>query len=385
MAREFIVPGRIITGAGALKDALPFLCRMGKKALIVTGPHVGKLGGVRELRAGLENAGTASAVFSQITGEPTDQMIYAGLKVYQEEGCDFLIGFGGGSPLDSMKAIAVLSVTGGSISDFMGKVIDAKLPPMAAIPTTAGTGSETTQFTIITDTEKDIKMLLKGPCLMPDLAIVDPAFTLSAPKGITAATGLDALTHATEAYTSRKAQPMSDTFALSAVKRIFQYLPRAYADGSDVKAREEMSLAAFEAGVAFNNASVTLIHGMSRPIGALFHVPHGISNAMLLPTCFAFALDGAQSRFADMARAIGKASEEDSDGAAAEAFLEAIREICGVCEIPTLEAYGIDREKFFASVEKMAADAIASGSPANTAKAVTEADVRKLYAQLWEA
>ena len=178
---------------------------------------------------------------------------------------------------------------------------------------------------------------------------------------------------------------MSDTFALSAVKRIFQYLPRAYADGSDVKAREEMSLAAFEAGVAFNNASVTLIHGMSRPIGALFHVPHGISNAMLLPTCFAFALDGAQSRFADMARAIGKASEEDSDGAAAEAFLEAIREICGVCEIPTLEAYGIDREKFFASVEKMAADAIASGSPANTAKAVTEADVRKLYAQLWEA
>ncbi|MDO5423235.1 MAG: iron-containing alcohol dehydrogenase [Eubacteriales bacterium] len=384
MAREFLMPARIFTGSGALDAAIPYLCRMGKKALIVTGPHVVKLGGVAKLQEQLKAGGVESAIFSNITGEPTDLMINEGLSVYQAEACDFLIGFGGGSPLDSMKAIAVLSVTGGHISDFMGKVIEADLPPMAAIPTTAGTGSETTQFTIITDTEKDIKMLLKGPCLMPDLAIVDPAFTLSAPKGITAATGLDALTHATEAYTSRKAQPMSDTFALSAIKRIFTYLPKAYADGSDEKAREEMSLAAFEAGAAFNNASVTLIHGMSRPIGALFHVPHGISNAMLLPTCFAYALDGALDRFADMARAIGKATAEDRDQAAAEKFLEAICEICAVCEIPTLAAYGIDREKFFASMEKMAADAIASGSPANTIKPVTEADVLRMYEQLWK-
>lgn len=383
MAREFIIPARVITGAGALEDAMPYLAKMGKKALIVTGPHLAKLGGTKKLAAGLSAAGVASCVFSDIGGEPTDTMVDAGLKVYKEEGCDFLVAMGGGSPLDTMKAIAVLSAAGGSISDFMGKVIDEKLPPMAAIPTTAGTGSEATQFTVITDTKKDIKMLLKGACLIPDLAIVDPAFTVSSPKGITAATGLDALTHATEGYTSRRATPLTDTFALDAIRRIFTYLPRAYKDGNDLEAREQMSLAAFEAGVVINNSSVTLIHGMSRPIGALFHVPHGISNAMLLPTGFAFALDGALPRFADMARAIGRAAETDSDAAAAEKFLEAVKEICAVCEVPTLAEYGIDKEKFFANMEKMAADAVASGSPANTRKAVTESDVIGMYRRLW--
>lgn len=173
---------------------------------------------------------------------------------------------------------------------------------MVAIPTTSGTGSEATQLSIITNTEKDIKMLLKGAVLMPDIAIDDPAFTLTAPKSVTAATGLDALCHASEAYTSRKSQPLTDEFAISAIKKIFKYLPICYNDGSNVEARAQMSLAAFEAGVAFNNASVTVIHGMSRPIGALFHVPHGISNAMLLSACFSYVYDGAYGRFADMAR-----------------------------------------------------------------------------------
>ena len=210
------------------------------------------------------------------------------LECYRSNGCDFLIALGGGSPIDAMKAIGSVVSNGGCINDYYGKIIDKPTPPMIAVPTTSGTGSEATQFTIITNTQADIKMLLKGAVLMPDLAIDDPAFTLTAPQSVTAATGLDALCHAAEAYTSRMAQPLTDEFALSAVKRIFKYLPICYNEGQNIKAREQMSLAALEAGIAFNNASVTIIHGMSRPIGALFHVPHGISNAMLMYECFSY-------------------------------------------------------------------------------------------------
>ena len=176
-------------------------------------------------------------------------MINKGLELYKENGCDFLVALGGGSPIDSMKAIAALVANGGNISDYMGKIIGGELPTTVAIPTTAGTGSEATQFTIITDTQNDVKMLLKGAVLMPDYAIIDPQFTMTAPPKITAATGLDALTHAAEAYTSKLAQPLSDTFALSAIKRIFKYLPVAFHDGKNVEAREQMSIAALEAGM----------------------------------------------------------------------------------------------------------------------------------------
>ncbi|MDO4296566.1 MAG: iron-containing alcohol dehydrogenase [bacterium] len=384
MGREFIMPEQIVTGAQALETAKTKFGTLGSKALIVTDEVMRQLGNLDVLTKVLEEEGIAYEVFAGISGEPTDVMIEAGLAAYQSTGCDFLIALGGGSPIDSMKAIAALAANGGSISDYMGKVIGGKLPPMAAIPTTAGTGSEATQFTIITDTKKDIKMLLKGAVLMPNLAIIDPQFTMTAPPKITAATGLDALTHAMEAYTSRKAQPLSDVFALSAVKRIFTYLPTAFHEGSNGKAREQMSIAALEAGIAFNNASVTIVHGMSRPIGALFHVAHGISNAMLLKECFSFALDGAYERFGIMGREIGVADEKDSDEAASKKFLEAVIGICKELEIPTLAEYGIDKEAFFAVMDKMAEDALASGSPANTQKEVGLEDVKQIYRNLWK-
>ena len=265
----------------------------------------------------------------------------------------------------------------------MGKVIDVEMPPMVAIPTTAGTGSEATQFTIITDTKKDIKMLLKGKVLIPTLAIIDPQFTMTAPPKITAATGLDALCHAVEAYTSRKAQTLSDTFAISAVKRIFKYLPIAFEDGKNEEARVQMSVAALEAGIAFNNASVTLIHGMSRPIGALFHVAHGLSNAMLMKECLSFALSGAYERFADLGRAIGVADQFDSDKTAAEEFLKAIEAITAELQTPTLEEFGIDKEKFMEVIPKMAYDAMDSGSPQNTVREITQNDVEQMYRNLW--
>ena len=383
MAYQFLSPAQVFYGEGALESAASNISALGTKALIVTDPMMVKLGNVEKVSAVLKEKGVAFSVFDGITGEPTDKMIEAGLEVYKTEGCDFLIAVGGGSPIDSMKAIAALAIGGGSINDYLGKVITSATPPMVAIPTTSGTGSEATQFTIITNTEKDIKMLLKGAVLMPTIAVDDPMFTLTAPKSITAATGLDALCHAAEAYTSRKAQPLTDEYALSAIKKIFKYLPVCYKNGADTEARAQMSLAALEAGMAFNNSSVTVIHGMSRPIGALFHVPHGISNAMLLYNCFEYVYDGAYSRFADMGRAIGVADGTADDVTAAKEFIKACKKLCDLCEIPTLEAYGIDKDKFFASMDKMADDALFSGSPANTAKELNKEDILNIYRSLW--
>ncbi len=373
----------MLTGAGALDSAITTLSSLGKKALLVTDAVMIKLGNAKKVEDALKKAGVDYVIYDQITGEPTDTMIEGGLKIYKDNHCDFLVALGGGSPIDSMKAIGSLVEKGGSISDFMGKVITSKMPPMVAIPTTAGTGSEATQFTIITDTKKNIKMLLKGRVLIPTLAVIDPQFTMTAPPKITAATGLDALCHAVESFTSRKAQTLSDTFALSAVKRIFKYLPIAFKDGKNEEARIQMSVAALEAGIAFNNASVTLIHGMSRPIGALFHVAHGISNAMLMKECLGFALSGAYDRFAILAREINVASKDDSDEVASKKFLAAIEGITKTCEIPTLEQYGINKDQFFAAIPKMAHDAMDSGSPQNTMRSLTEADLVQMYKNLY--
>ena len=380
----FKTPEYTLIGSKALEEAKPYLKKCGKKALIVTGKHVVLSDMMAELKKALEEIGIAYFVFDGITGEPTNVMIDEGIAAYKENGCDFCISIGGGSPLDSAKAIAAMITNEGKIADYNGKVIEKPIPPVVAIPTTAGTGSEATQFTVITDVEKDIKMLLKGGYLVPKIAIVDPAYTYSAPKSITAATGMDALTHAIEAYTSRKALPVTDTLAVSAVKRIMKYLPAAYKDGSDEKARYEMSVASYEAGICINNSTVTLVHGMSRPIGALFHVAHGISNAMLLTKCLAFALDGAYEKFANLGREIGAATAEDDDKTASEKFIEALNEICKICEIPTLLEYGIPKDDFFAHMEKMAHDALTSGSPGNTMKPISEQDIIEIYKKLWE-
>lgn len=419
MSYQFIMPKQIFYGEGALEQAAPAIAGCGSKALIVTDPVMVKLKNVEAVLEMLAKAGVEYAVFDGVTGEPTDKMVEAGKAVWERESCDFLIAVGGGSPIDTMKAIGVAAVNGGSINDWYGKEITGTLPPMTAIPTTSGTGSEATQFTIITNTEADIKMLLKGRNLIPDIAVDDPRFTMTAPASVTAATGLDALCHAAEAYTSRKAQPMTDTLALSAVKRIFKYLPICYAAAvkaaepdrhegdspavqagspaegnsavqavcpegeiSTAEARMQMSLAALEAGIAFNNASVTVIHGMSRPIGALFHVPHGVSNAMLLPACFAYVYREAAERFAHLGRAVGAADAQDGDMEAAGKFIRACGELCEFCHIPTPEQYGIDREAFLEKIPKMTQDALASGSPANTRRELSAEDITAIYKSL---
>ncbi len=384
MAREFFIPKKILSGDGALGSLPELITDCGKKALIVTGKNVRQLPCFTALCDMLTKSSVDFAVFDGITGEPDDIMIESGAKLYRKEGCDFLIAIGGGSPIDSMKVIAVNVSGEKNICDYYGEVINLKLPKMIAIPTTAGTGSEATQFTVITDTNRDIKMLLKGAALVPDIAVVDGSLGISAPKTVTANTGLDALTHAVEAYTSRRAQPLTDSVCISAVKRLFKYLPKAYENGNDLTARNETAIAALEAGIVINNSSVTIVHGMSRPIGALYHVPHGLSNAMLLYKCMSFAKDGAVSRFAELARAIGKALPDTDDSTAADLFLDALDELCKTLQVPTLKEYGIKRQDFFKSIDKMAEDALASGSPANTVKDVAKEDIVNIYKSLFD-
>lgn len=380
---HFVIPNHTVVGTNVLGEATPLLKKMGNKAFIVTGRHVAVSNMMKQLTALLDENDIGCVIFDGITGEPTDTMIENGVEMLKSSGCDFIIGIGGGSPLDSAKAIAAMAVNEGSIADYNGKEITGEILPLAAIPTTAGTGSEATKFTVITDSEKGIKMLLKGDVLVPKLAIVDSSFTVGAPKSVTSATGLDALTHAVEAYTSRKAFSMTDTLAVSAVKRIMKYLPIAYREPDNSLAREQMSIAALEAGICINNSSVTIVHGMSRPIGALFHVPHGMSNAMLLKECLSFAVSGAYEKFANLGRETGVASDSDSDETAAEKFIDSLQNICDVCEIPTLEQYGIDRDEYYSKISKMATDAVASGSPANTVKEVTVDDCIEIYKKLY--
>lgn len=382
MASEFIVPKNIITGVDALKQSSKYFERMGKKALIVTDSVMVQLHNVDKVCEVLRVCNVQYTIYDQISGEPTDTMIEAGKEIYEKEGCDFFIAIGGGSPIDAMKAIAATVHGVSDINSYMNKTIDHILPPMVAIPTTAGTGSEATQFTIITNTKENIKMLLKGTSLIPNLAVVDPQFTMSVPAHITAATGLDALCHAIESYTSKKAQTMSQTFSVSAIKKIMEYLPITYDEGSNLAAREQMAIAALEAGIAFNNASVTLIHGMSRPIGALYHVPHGLSNAMLLEVCLEYAIVGQEKVFAQLAKDCGYAEQEITDQEATSQLLNKVKELIQHCHIQTLKDFGVENEDFYHNIPKMAKDAMDSGSPQNTLRTCSLEDVIALYQKL---
>ncbi len=382
MANQFLVPSEILSGQGALERAGEELKKHGNKALIVTDDTMVKLGNAKLLEDVLDKHGVDYAVFSGVNFEPNDIVVKEARDAYVTNHCDFLIALGGGSPIDTAKAVGLLLADDSPLSSHMGKLIDVQMPFLAAIPTTAGTGSEATKFTIINDTATSVKMLLTGACLMPKLAIIDPAFTLTAPKSVTANTGIDALCHAVESYTSRKSQPLSDTFALSAIDRIFKNLLRCYENGSDVEARIQMSLAALEAGISFSNSSVTIVHGMSRPLGALFHVPHGLSNAMLLEGCMNFVADGAYDRFGNIARYLRLTNDKD-DITATHIFLDALHELLEALHVQTMSEFGIDKDTYFSYIDKMSHDAYASGSPSNTIKEVTVEDMAKLYKDIY--
>lgn len=377
---QIMMPSTVLCDAGCIELLGEKVKTLGKKALIVSDKCMSDAGYVEKLKNILMKEGISNETYLEVNGEPIDTMIYEGLDIYKNNVCDFLIGVGGGSPIDTAKAIGLMANNPGNISDYMGLgKVKNPLPPVIAIATTSGTGSEVTQFTIICDTKTDTKMLIGSPYIVPSMAVNDPLFTMSVPAKITAATGIDAFTHAIESYISKKSNPFTEVMSLSAISRISKYIRRAWANGDDLEARSQMMLASMEAGIAFSNASVTIVHGMSRPIGALFHVAHGISNAVLLPECMKFALMGAPEKFAKVAETMGENIQGLSTLEAAKKAVQAIVQLNEDLEIPTISGLGIDKEKFYDAIPKMANDAIASGSPGNTPRKVTHEQIMQIY------
>jgi len=378
---SFRAPGEICFGVDSSTGVGRSVKRVGgSKALVVTDKNLHESGIISPVLNSLSETEIDYIIYDGVNTEPTLEHVNDGLKLLREERCDILISCGGGSPIDTAKAIGAMATHPGKIEDYKG-LNQLKNPslPHIAIPTTAGTGSEVTIFTIITDTNTDVKMLIGSPELMPTVALVDPLLTMKAPRGITAATGLDALTHAIEAYVSVKAHPTSDLFALSAIKLISKSLPQAWANPNNLEARSNTMLGALQAGLAFSNASVALVHGMSRPIGANFHVPHGLSNAALLSVVTDFSLMGAPDRYAQIAAALGANTTGLNATEAAQAGVEVIKSLVSQLEIPTLSGFGIKKEQLESLVEKMAQDAIASGSPGNNPRIATKEEIVKLY------
>ena len=379
--RTFLIPPLLITGSGSSEKVGEECKKLGvKKALIVTDQVMVKLGMVEGTKKAFEQNKVQFVIYDAVATEPTVDYVREGLKIFKDNGCDFVVAVGGGSPIDTAKAIAIMATNPGSIEDYkgLGKVAKAGVP-LIAIPTTAGTGSEVTQFTIITDTKTNVKMLIGSPFIMPQVAMVDPLLTLSCPRGLSAAVGVDALTHAIEAYVSVKAQPMSDIFSLSAIELISGNLRQAWANGNNVEAREKTMLGALQAGIAFSNASVALVHGMSRPIGAYFHVAHGASNAALLGVVTEFSLVGNPTRYAHIAKAMGESVTGLTDLQAAQLAAKAIKTLIKDIKIPSLKELGVDKEKLDQLAPKMAEDAIASGSPGNNPRQATKDEIIELY------
>jgi alcohol dehydrogenase class IV len=378
-------PRMLEVGGGSVGRVAAVLAKFGlSRPLVVTDPFMVSSGHVQRCLEPLAAARLAVAVFSDTVSDPTDTVVEAGVRELKRGDYDCLIGFGGGSPIDTAKAIAILAAGGGKMRDYKVPVFaDRGALPVLAIPTTAGTGSECTRFTVITDAERDEKMLIAGLGALPVAAIVDFELTYSVPARTTADTGIDSLTHALEAFVSKCANPFSDALAVSAMALIGQHIRIAYSEPRNAAAREGMMLGATQAGLAFSNASVALVHGMSRPIGAHFHVPHGLSNAMLLPAITRFSAGAAEARYAEAARRIGFAGARDDDVVAAAKLVAGLETLNRELSVPGPAAYGIDASAWDAKLELMAEQALASGSPSNNPRVPDKADIVALYREVW--
>ncbi len=385
MDLTFAAPRLTQVGGGGVRGIAALLGKFGlSRPLIVTDPFMVASELVRRCIDPLTEAGLTPGVFSDTIPEPTDTVVEAGVAVLLAGDFDCLIGFGGGSPIDTAKAMAVLAAGGGKMRDYKVPVAaDAARLPIIAIPTTAGTGSECTRFTVITDAAADEKMLIAGLGCLPLAAIVDYELTFSVPPRTTADTGVDSLTHALEAYVSRRANPFSDSLALSAMRLIGEHLRTAFHEPRNAAAREAMMLGATQAGLAFSNSSVALVHGMSRPIGAHFHVPHGLSNAMLLPAVTRFSVAAAPARYATAARQIGLAQPADADDTACARLVAGLQALNRDLGVPTPAAFGIEEAAWAAKLPLMAQQALASGSPANNPRVPDAAEIVSLYNEVW--
>jgi alcohol dehydrogenase class IV len=387
MAASIVSPRMVLVGGGSIAQVANVLEKFGlSRPLVVSDPFMVGSGLVRRCLDPLAAAGIVAEVFSDTVPDPVDTVVEVGVARMKGGDFDCLIGFGGGSPMDTAKAMAILAVGGGKMRDDKVPVAaDRGALPVIAIPTTAGTGSEVTCFTVVTDAERGEKMLIAGLGALPLAAIVDFELTYSVPPRTTADTGVDSLTHALEAYVSRHANPYSDAQALAAMRLIGANLRTAYREAGNAAAREAMMWGATQAGMAFSNSSVALVHGMSRPIGAHFHVPHGLSNAMLLPAVTRYGLAHAEARYAQAARQIGFADPSDADEAAGAKLADGLVALNRDLDVPSPRAFGIQSREWEDKLDLMAEQALASGSPANNPRVPEKAEIVALYREVWES
>lgn len=386
MIAQLQIPSTVILGGGARLQLATEVQKLHvHRALLVTDAFMVLSGVADQMARQLREAGIATSVFSDVQPDPSVKNVMDGLAALKQSDAELVIGLGGGSPMDAAKAIAVLATNPSPLDQYVGyHRIPRPGVPLILIPTTAGTGSEVTRVAVITDTERDVKMMLLDAHLLPRVALVDFELTLSMPRHLTAHVGVDTLTHGLEAYVSQRANPLTDPIALSCMKLVAENLDTAFREPTDRKARESMMVAACQGGMAFSNSSVALVHGMSRPIGAHFHVPHGLSNAVLLPDVTRFSIPGATARYATAARVMNVATVGDSDDEACEALLTFLDEQNRRLEVGRLrDAAKVDRSIFESRLDVMAEAALASGSPQNNPRVPSKSEIIELYQRAW--
>jgi len=366
MSFKFFMPQQSLMGPGAISEAGLEIKSLGfEKALIVTDEVLCNIGLIKNLTKVLEENGVKYAIYNKTKPNPTVTNVNKGLEMLKTEGCDFVISFGGGSPHDCAKGIALVATNGGKIEDYEGINKSSKPQlPLIAINTTAGTGSEMTIFCIITNEETRIKMAIVDKHVNPMIAVDDPELMTAMPKSLTAATGMDALTHAIEAYVSTAATPITDACALQAIKLISNHLRTAVENGTSLEARDKMAYAEFLAGMAFNNASLGYVHAMAHQLGGFYDLPHGVCNAILLPHVQEYNAKIVPDRLKDIAEAMGIDVAEMDDTQGAKAAIEAIRKLSKEVGIPAgLKDLNVKKEDFDVLVTNALKDACGFTNP----------------------
>ena len=382
------VPRYMQIGKGSLNQLPEIIKTLDhiKSFLIVTDKQMVEFGHVKKLQDILSKAGLKSEVFDDTVPDPTDTVVLNGINFLEKFNNEAVIGFGGGSPIDTAKAIAAMAKYSKNIQDYKPpSTFDKQGLPIIAIPTTAGTGSEVTHHAVIIDSKNNEKISCRGEGFVPTCAIVDYDLTLSKPRRLTIDSAIDTLTHGIEAYISKKATLFSDRMALDTIRLVTQNIYAVDKDPKDLKAREGLMLAATLGGLAFSNASICLVHGMSRPLGSNFKVPHGLSNAMLLPTITEFSIDHAKSRYADCSRAGNFASPNDDDDSACEKLIKGLYKMNKDFDVPSMKKFGINEKNFEEKLENMANDAEVSGAPNLNPRVPSVKEMIDLYGQAWRA
>ncbi|MFB6082605.1 MAG: iron-containing alcohol dehydrogenase [Halanaeroarchaeum sp.] len=389
--RTFVSPGRVVLGAGAVEETGAHASQYGETALLVASEQIYEFHGER-VESILEDAGMDVVVYDDVRPDPTVENIEAAYERWEREDCDVVVTLGGGSSIDTGKGVGILAANDGEIRDYgvdrAGyEGVPNPTPPLVAVNTTAGTGSEATRSVVVSDESTSTKFLIVSQNVVPDVAVEDPELTVSLPRSHTAFTGIDALTHAVEAYTSVASYSLADEQAERAIGRIARSLPAAWANGENLDARTDMMVGQLQAGQAFTNASVALVHGMARPLGAQLHLPHGLANGLLLPYVVEFSARAAPEKYASVARLLDAADETDATREAADAAADAIHDLCADLELASyLEDYADvpSREEYVEVVPKMTQDAIDSGSPDNNARKPTREEIEDLYVRLYD-